>query len=196
MTMPERETYTAADEATAASAETAFEAFSAAAPKGWRVELIDEEIHVTPPANGDHESILAEIVRETTIRSKDQTLRMFTGVGLRLWGVDPGGRVIPDLVVAPRGSFATFDEYHDPGPVVLIAEITSKSTGDKDRGVKLSAYARARIPHYLLVDREAGTAALHSEPAESRYARQVVVALSEKLFLPDPLGFELDTAAF
>ncbi|TDC74496.1 hypothetical protein [Streptomyces hainanensis] len=64
MTMPERETCTAADEVTAASAETAFDAFSAAAPEGWRVELIDEEIHVTPPANGDCESVLAEIVSE------------------------------------------------------------------------------------------------------------------------------------
>ncbi|MDT0322902.1 Uma2 family endonuclease [Streptomyces millisiae] len=196
MTMPEHETYTAADEAMAASAETAFEAFTAAAPLGWRVELIDEEIYVTPPANGDHESILAEIVRETTIHAKDQALRMFTGVGLRLWGKDPGGRVIPDLVVAPKDSFRTFDEYHDPGPVVLVAEITSKSTGDKDRSVKLDAYARARIPHYLLVDREAETATLHSEPARNKYSRQVSVAFSEKLFLPEPLGFELDTALF
>jgi Uma2 family endonuclease len=178
----------------AVSVEEAFEVFDAAAPEGWRVELVEGDIRVTPPANGEHEEIVAEIVEQ--VRDHRKEFRSYTGVGLLLPGGPPGDKVVPDLVVAPKGTFANEQEYHAPTDIVLVGEVTSRSTGDRDRKAKLHSYARAGIPHYLLIDRDANSATLFSKPDGKTYSRQVVVALSNKLELPDPLGFVLDTSEF
>ncbi|MDB1088030.1 Uma2 family endonuclease [Streptomyces sp. ACA25] len=197
LTAPEREPDTATDaQAMAAMVEYAFEELSAAAPEGWRVELIEGDIHVVPPANGEHETIVSHLVRQAVRRSRDGALLTFTGIGLRLPGSSPVGKAVPDLVIAPEGSFSSPEEYHDPAPVVLVGEVTSPSTGDNDRGKKLRGYARAGVPCYLLVDRKAGTVTVYGEPAEGRYGREDSVQFSGKIALPDPLGFELDTSAF
>ncbi|MFJ9900398.1 Uma2 family endonuclease [Streptomyces sp. NPDC091280] len=97
---------------------------------------------------------------------------------------------------APEGSFADDRRYHDPAPVVLVGEVTSESTAVNDRGPKLRGYARAGIPCYLLIDREAGTVIVYSEPSEGRYTRAAEIEISKTVALPEPLGFDLDTSRF
>ncbi|AUH41411.1 Uma2 family endonuclease [Streptomyces sp. CMB-StM0423] len=189
-TTPEREVLVPGDSAV----EEVFFAASAAAPQGRRVELIEGQIHVTPPANGEHEEIVSEVADQ--VRDHRRDLRTYTGIGLVLPGADTKDRVIPDVVVAAKGSFRNDLEWHDPGPVMLVAEVTSKSTADNDRMRKLRGYARAGIPFYLLIDREAGAAWIHSEPDEGTYARADKARLGLTLVLPEPFGFELDTAEF
>jgi Uma2 family endonuclease len=176
----------------------AFEVFSAAAPDGWRVELIEGDIHVTPPANGEHEEIISDTVEQVIVqvRAHSKGLRAYTGIGLRLTNSDTADKVEPDIAIAPRGSFRNDQYYHSPEPVLLVAEITSKSTGRTDRTKKLRGYASASIPLYLLIDRNSGRAVLHSEPAKGHYTRIAEVELGKPLALPEPLGFELDTSEF
>ncbi|WP_254407240.1 Uma2 family endonuclease [Streptomyces sp. GMY02] len=180
----------------AMSVEAAFDVFSAAAPVGWRVELVEGEIHVAPPANGEHEEIVAEMTVQVTVRRKNPQMRSYCGIGLYVPGASVTGKVVPDLVIAPKGSFASASEYHDPAPVLLIAEVTSRSTGDNDRVKKIRGYARAGIPVYLLIDREADQAVLCTMPFGEDYKRKVPYKLSEPVPLPEPLGFELDTGEF
>ncbi|MFD9905214.1 Uma2 family endonuclease [Streptomyces sp. NPDC059063] len=178
------------------SVEGSFEMFSAVAPEGWHVELIEGEIHVKPPDNGQHEEIISEMTAQMATRAKDRLLRMYTGIGLHLPGPTVPGRVEPDVAVAPKGSFADEDEYHGPAPVLLVAEVTSQSTGDNDRYKKVKGYARAGIPVYLLVDRQAGHVVLYTEPAGEEYEHQETFKLSKVVPLPEPLGFDLDTSQF
>lgn len=180
----------------AATVEETFELFSAVAPKGWRVELIEGAIFVTPPANGEHEAIVTELVEQVVARRVDKVLRNSMGIGLYVPGSSDTGHVIPDLVVAPRGSFDDQQEWHSPEPVVLVAEVTSPSTAGRDRIQKLRGYARAAIPVYLLIDREAGEAVVCSDPLGDDYAHKVVHKLGTIVPLPHPLGFELDTSEF
>ncbi|MFH8407943.1 Uma2 family endonuclease [Streptomyces sp. NPDC018019] len=193
---PERSPHAPGDEAAAASAEEAFEALNAAAPEGWRVELIEGEIHVVPPANGEHEEIVAEVADQVAGRRKDAKLRTRTGLGLKVPGASVTGMVVPDLVIAPKGSFSDTLEYHDPSPVLLVGEVTSQSTAQNDRGPKMRGYARAGIPFYLLVDREADRVSLYSEPVGDKYTREVAVVLSKTIALPAPFDFEIDTGEF
>ncbi|GAA0904886.1 Uma2 family endonuclease [Streptomyces thermoalcalitolerans] len=178
----------------ALSAEEAFEVFSAAAPEGWRVELIEGDIHVTPPANGEHEEIVSELSGQVRDHRKD--LGRYTGIGLFVPGASKSGKVEPDLVLAPKGSFADQEEYHDPSPVLMVVEVTSPSTGDNDRRKKILGYARAGIPVYLLIDREAGQVVVHSQPEGDKYTSRVAYELSAVVPLPEPLGFDLDTGQF
>jgi Uma2 family endonuclease len=180
----------------AMSATEAFDVFSAAAPEGWRVELIEGDIHVTPPANGEHEEIVSETVDQVARRRRDPNLRSYTGIGLRVPGASQSGKVEPDLLLAPKGSFADEETYHDPAPALLVAEVTSPSTGDNDRRKKILGYARAGIPVYLLIDRESGKVVVHAQPEGDKYTSTVAYDLSAVVPLPEPLGFELDTGQF
>ncbi|MFF0275932.1 Uma2 family endonuclease [Streptomyces sp. NPDC015492] len=183
--MPDRE---------GATVEETFELFSAAAPKGWRVELIEGEIHVVPPANGEHEEIVSELNGQ--VRDHDKGVGRYTGIGLSLPGTTDAVRVIPDLVIAPKGSFDDQQEWHAPDPVLLVAEVTSSSTARRDRVQKIRAYARGGIPLYLLIDREAGEAVVCSEPSGDDYGHKSIHKLGTVVALPHPLGFDLDTSAF
>ncbi|MER7625007.1 Uma2 family endonuclease [Streptomyces sp. NPDC126503] len=177
-----------------ASVRETFELFSAAAPKGWRVELIEGEIYVVPPANGEHEEIVSELTGQ--VRDHDKRLGRYTGIGLTLPGATDPVRVIPDLVVAPRGSFDDPHAWHAPDPVLLVSEVTSAATAGRDRLQKIRAYARAGIPVYLLIDREADEAVVCSEPVGDDYAHKATHKLGTAVPLPAPLGFTLDSAAF
>jgi Uma2 family endonuclease len=181
---------------TGASVEQVFELFSATAPRGWRVELIEGEICVTPPANGEHEEIVSELTEQVIDRRQDQSLRNYRGIGLNVPGASGTGHVVPDLVIAPKGTFGDSDEWHDPSAVLLVAEVTSTSTADRDREKKILGYARADIPVYLLIDREEGEVTVHSEPSGDEYAKAAKYKLGLTVPLPAPLGFDLDTAEF
>ncbi|MER5965216.1 Uma2 family endonuclease [Streptomyces sp. NPDC002057] len=183
--MPDRE---------GASVQETFELFSALAPKGWRVELIEGEIYVVPPADGEHEEIVSELNGQ--VRDHDKGVGRYTGIGLSLQGTADTAHVIPDLVIAPKGSFHDQQEWHAPDPVLLVAEVTSTSTAGRDRVQKIRAYARGGIPVYLLIDREASEAVVCSEPAGDDYAHKSIHKLGTQVPLPAPLGFTLDTAEF
>lgn len=193
---PERESDVAPGDGSESSVEHAFDALSAACPEGWRVELIEGEIHVAPPGDGEHAEIVSEVSDQVTVRRRNREWRTYTGLGLFVPDVSSTGKVVPDLVIAPKGSFGDDAEYHDPAPVMLVGEVTSRSTASQDRGPKLRGYARAGIPCCLLIDREAGEVVVFSEPSGGSYTRRAEAKLSKTVELPEPLGFELDTGQF
>ncbi|MEU1401721.1 Uma2 family endonuclease [Streptomyces sp. NPDC005728] len=179
---------------TGASVQQVFELFSATAPRGWRVELIEGEICATPPTNGEHEEIVSELSGQ--VRDHGKGLGRYTGIGLNVPGACETGHVVPDLVIAPKGSFDDQEEWHEPSGVVLVSEVTSTSTADRDRDRKIHGYARAGIPVYLLIDREEGEVTVHSEPSGDDYGKSPKYKLGLSVPLPAPLSFELETAEF
>lgn len=65
-----------------------------------------------------------------------------------------------------------------------------------DRNEKRRAYAGAGIPLYLLVDRQQRRATLFSHPVHDDYSQTRAAAFGDKLDLPKPFAFTLDTAPF
>ncbi|MFJ7131120.1 Uma2 family endonuclease [Streptomyces sp. NPDC098101] len=185
---------------------------SAREPEGTRVELIEGEVCVSPLGDGQHAEVVAELSDQLTARERQ--LGCYTGIGLRVPGApsgpsEPGGPgradgraepvdnlILPDLVLAPRGSFKNELVWQTADPVLLVAEVTSSSTASRDRVQKIRAYARAGIPLYLLIDREAGEAVVCSGPAGDDYDHKAVHKLGTPVPIPAPLGFTLDTAEF
>ncbi|MGY0017487.1 Uma2 family endonuclease [Streptomyces sp. cg35] len=174
--------------------EEAFTQVSAATPKGWRVELIEGEIHVTPPANGEHEEYVSEVSGQ--VRDHTKAHGRYTGIGLNVPGASQTGHVIPDLVVAPKGTFDNKEEWHDASAVLMVVEVTSDSTVGNDRVKKIRGYARAAIPVYLLIDREAGQVTVCTAPEGDDYTTKASYKTGLAVPLPEPLGFDLDTAEF
>ncbi|MEV6244587.1 Uma2 family endonuclease [Streptomyces sp. NPDC051742] len=192
--------------------EQAFELFSAQEPEGWRVELVEGEICVTSPNDGQHAEIVAELRDQAT--DPDRRLGCYTGIGLKVPGAmgrmggtggsdrtgtpdgPTGSRLLPDLTIAPKGSFRNQLVWQDPIPVLLVAEVTAAFTAHRDRVRKKRAYARAGIPLYLLIDREAGEAVVCAEPSGDGYDHRVIHKLGTQVPIPAPLGFTLDTSEF
>lgn len=149
-------------------------------------------------------------VPDHTGASVEQVFELFSATAPKGWRVELIGgeicvtspvngeheEIVPDLVIAPKGSFSDREEWHDPSPVLLVAEVTSDSTAERDREQKIQGYARAGIPLYLLIDREVGEAVVHAEPSANEYAESSRCKLGLTVSLPAPLGFELDTAEF
>jgi Uma2 family endonuclease len=168
------------------------------APKGYRVELINGEIVVTPPPSGYHERAISRINAQI-IRNSDVEMDVSGARGLIVpsGGIADAGRVIPDGTYAPLelDLFSSESSWLLPEEVAMVLEVTS-SRPDKDREDKRRAYAEAGVPLYLLVDRGEKLVVLFANPDGKDYLRATKAPFGKKLALPKPFDFTLDTAPF
>ncbi|MFE1440799.1 Uma2 family endonuclease [Streptomyces sp. NPDC058739] len=167
-------------------------------PEGFRAELIEGEIVVTPPPDGDHEDYIGLILEQVFERS--QTRMQFSGhKGLKLGNAvgSPKDHVIPDGTFAPRALrlYRGADSWMPSDGVAMVLEVTS-SRPKADRETKRRSYARAGIPLYLLVDREASSVTLFSDPEGDDYRRLCTLSFGKSVPLPAPFSFDLETADF
>ncbi|GGK54855.1 Uma2 family endonuclease [Streptomyces flaveus] len=167
-------------------------------PEGFRAELVEGEIVVTPPPDGDHEDYIGLIVEQVYLRSR--TKMQFSGnKGLKLksGGGCPKDYVIPDGTFAPKALrlYRGAESWMPCDGVTMVLEVTSTKP-KADREVKRRCYARGGIPLYLLVDREASMVTLFSEPEKDDYRQRTKRSFGDPLALPEPLSFDLDTTDF
>jgi Uma2 family endonuclease len=170
-------------------------------PEGWRTELVSGEIVITPPPVNGHARIVVSISQQIVLQVSSD------GGGLVLW---PGGTGLilpgsngfkPDGIIAPLDAFEDGEtEYNEvPGQgIVMVVEVTSRSTRSRDYGPKMIGYAAARIPYFLLIDRRDKLVRLHHlREGTTAYGHPCAVAsFGEPLPLPAPLGFALNTSRF
>jgi Uma2 family endonuclease len=158
-----------------------------------RLEFINGRIGVKKVADGDHDTIVVWLSKRCMQVRPD--LDLYQGRGLRVEKYREG-RARPDAVLVPEEHFAGHGEWADPSGVLLVLEVTSydSDTDRRDRHEKPVAYGAAGIPFYLLIDRDACTAKLYSDPVpELGYGNCRTVPFGDTLVLPEPLGIELDT---
>ncbi|WP_200842321.1 Uma2 family endonuclease [Actinomadura sp. K4S16] len=169
-------------------------------PEGFRAELIDGEIVVTPPPLGDHEDWIAELSLQI-VRDTPRRFHWAGQKGLVIPGDDEHreNRVIPDMVIAPAELrlFRGAPEWMrvEPEGIAMVVEVTS-SRPENDREGKRYGYARAGIPLYLLIDRDERKVLLFSGPDGGDYAHIDQVQFGKPLPLPEPFDIDLDTSAF
>ncbi|KJY35330.1 Uma2 family endonuclease [Streptomyces sp. NRRL S-495] len=167
-------------------------------PDGLRIELIEGEIAVTVPPDGDHEDLLSQLMGQV-YRHTETPVQISGNKGLRLpsGGLCPKNHVIPDATFAPKELrlFRGAPSWMEPDGVAMVAEVTS-SKPDQDRIAKRHCYARAAIPFYLLIDRERSQISLFGTPHRDEYTEVHLAAFGEPLVLPAPFEFELDTKDF
>jgi Uma2 family endonuclease len=120
---------------------------------GNRYELIDGELYVTPPPTEPHETIAARLTR----RMDPYVERHGLGYIYRPKAVVRIGdrvQVEPDLMV--RAAHPHRDRTWETAPLpILVVEILSPSTWQRDYGVKRALYRDSlAIPDYWVVDGE------------------------------------------
>ncbi|MFI7890333.1 Uma2 family endonuclease [Streptomyces sp. CACIS-1.16CA] len=159
---------------------------------GHRVEIIGGVITVAPPADGPHARALTKLMRPFISAGLDDgESEVLQGVGLWLPG-GPQDFAIPDLVVVD----ADFDDHliknnsYDPACFRLVLEVTSGNYQNDLRN-KVTAYAQAKIPVYVIVDRKHGRVHVLTEPLPAGYDRHEVYAPGQQAPLPASIGAEV-----
>jgi Uma2 family endonuclease len=96
---------------------------------------------------------------------------------------------IPDLVVvdADIDDHLVENNAYDPACFRLVLEVTSGNWKD-DLKTKVAAYAEAKVPVYVVVDRKHQRLHVLTDPAGSTYENHRPHAAGELVTLPDSVG--------
>jgi Uma2 family endonuclease len=133
-----------------------------------RLEIIDGELFATPPSTTAHQVILARLAVLFDRAQGDPRLgEVFPAMlDVRLAN---DSVVQPDLMILLRDRFKLISEWGIDGPPSLLAEIVSAFSRVRDCAWKRDVYARYGVPEYWLVDPEAETVTIFSDPRDGRY---------------------------
>ncbi|MEU7379134.1 MULTISPECIES: Uma2 family endonuclease [unclassified Streptomyces] len=159
---------------------------------GYRVEIIGGQILASPPRNAAHARALSRL-RAVFIASGlgDGESEVFEGIGLWL----PTGTedyAIPDLVVVDADIDDHLVENNCYAPVCfrLVLEVTS-SNWKTDLRNKVKAYAGAKIPVYVIVDRKHQRLHVLTDPVGDGYENHRPYSPGEDATLPAVIGAEV-----
>ncbi|MER6009414.1 Uma2 family endonuclease [Streptomyces bluensis] len=167
-------------------------------PEGFRAQLVEGEILVTPPPDGFHEHCLSSIARQVIMNSRtDAQFSGNKGLKLRSGSPHPDDHLIPDGTFVPQEQrlFRGAPPWMPSAGVSLVVEVTWLYPRI-DREAKRRCYARGGIPLYLLVDREASSVTLFSDPEKDDYRQHCTLPFGKPITLPEPFAFDLETSDF
>ncbi|MCQ8773281.1 Uma2 family endonuclease [Streptomyces telluris] len=169
-----------------------FEQLAHHAPEGVKLELIKGKLEVKPVPDGAHGAIIMWMLRQCMQQRPE--LDLIPEQQLKAESYRKG-RAITDATLAPIDHFAASGEWADPAGALMVVEVTShdSDTDRRDRNEKRDGYAEADIPVYLLVDRQAHTVVVHSEPKDGTYQVCTPYPYGDTVKLPAPVGITLET---
>ncbi|MEU3857945.1 Uma2 family endonuclease [Streptomyces sp. NPDC028722] len=156
---------------------------------GYRVEIIGGHLLVTPSPDAPHARALTKLMRPFIAAGLDDgETEVLQSVAIKL----PTGAedyCIPDLVIVDADIDDHFIENNAYDPICfrLVLEVTSSNWRD-DLKTKVGAYAEAKVPVYLVVDRKHQRLHVLTEPEGNEYASHRVHAAGETITLPDSIG--------
>ncbi|MFJ1545054.1 Uma2 family endonuclease [Streptomyces sp. NPDC088246] len=156
---------------------------------GYRVEIIGGVITVAPSPDATHARVLTKTMRPfITAGLDDGEAEVLQGIGLWLPG-GPEDYAIPDLAVvdADLDDHLVENNCYDPAVFRLVLEVTS-SNYNNDLRNKVVAYAEAKIPVYVIVDRKHGRVHVLTDPMGGGYDSHEVYAPGQTVTLPDAIG--------
>ena len=152
---------------------------------GYRYELVDGELLVTPSPNRAHQRAVTNLTG-LFLRAVPDAMEVV--VGPVDWYVRPTTAFVPDLVVVRRD--ARPDPQRVLDPPVLAVEVLSPSTRHRDVGLKLRAYEDAGLTWYWIVDPLEPRLTVH-RLVDGRFVEQATVAGDERYAADDPFSVEV-----
>lgn len=184
-------------------------------PAGFRAEIIEGDIVVSPAARWSHNKIATRIAAAFVAASEaDSAFSWDAVVGAGVGEPESRGW-IPDVAIVDKERSTEAAEADlvviGPGDMEMAIEVTSPSNADHDREpgpqhrrkngnrimTKWTDYASAGVEYYLLIDRDPrvlrATLYFDPNPDTSRYESAVAWDFGEPIVLPDPFGVTINT---
>lgn len=134
---------------------------------GERVELLHGLLVVMDMEGEDHVLITQRIMERLVLQLAGKPFKVICQSSAKMGDYEMPS---PDIVVIPR--------QHGPGRYVgglLVVEVADSSL-HKDRDIKPSIYAAAKVPEYWLVDVKAQQVIVHTAPEGNEYRTLRTVA--------------------
>ncbi|MFH9041499.1 Uma2 family endonuclease [Streptomyces sp. NPDC017966] len=156
---------------------------------GYRVEIIGGQILVTPPPDVPHSRALTKLMRPfITAGLDDGETEVHQGIGLWL-PTDTEDYAIPDLAIvdADVDDHLVENNSYDPVCFRLVLEVTSRNWKN-DLKTKVAAYAEAKVPVYVVVDRKHQRLHVLTDPVGDEYATHRFHSPGQLVTLPDSIG--------
>ncbi|WP_371598412.1 Uma2 family endonuclease [Streptomyces sp. NBC_00564] len=169
-----------------------FESLERTTPEGYKVEIVEGAIFMSPQRD-THWEIILDIVEQ--LRTKYPRQRVKSDVRVDYPGHLNGFAsdvtlVAEDAAKSSKGLWS----YQD---VEFVAEVISKGTGPNDYGPKKTAYATAEVPVYLIADPYQGKCHLYTQPKGDDYTTETTVTFGTDVDLTHThLGLTLKTHEF
>ncbi|MFE7058715.1 Uma2 family endonuclease [Streptomyces californicus] len=138
-------------------------------PEGFKVEIVEGTVHMSPQRD-THWRIILAIIKQLLPRFADD--RLLSDVRIDF---GEGNGFAPDVVKLFDSARKDGRGRWLPEHVEFVAEVISKGTATSDYGPKKEAYATAGVPALLIVDPYTGRCLLHSEPKDGEYHKKLVV---------------------
>jgi Uma2 family endonuclease len=130
---------------------------------GNRYEVLDGELFVTPMAEYHHQRVAGKLFGRLLEYCERYSIAEVVGPGAVRWAEN---ELQPDVEVIPGDHDGTGRPkwQHLPRPI-LVVEVLSDSSHQRDRWKKREAYARRGIPTYWIVDPDERCVTVWSFPA-------------------------------
>lgn len=157
---------------------------------GYRIEIIGGELTVTPPPDGPHGDSLSDLfVAFMALHGTES--RVIQGLGV--WLPDgPDDFAVPDLAVvdADYRDHLVEENCYEPTVFRLVLEVTSSNYGN-DLKKKVAAYAIAKIPVYVIINRKKDRIHVLTDPFANEYRNHQLFSPGQQVTLPDSIGAEV-----
>lgn len=154
---------------------------------GYRYELVDGALIVTPSPSLRHQAAAGETFRRLANAAPRHLLVLSAPTDVTL---APDTTLQPDVFVVDRG--ASLPEGADLRPLLAV-EVLSPSTRHIDLTLKRARYEAAGTPQYWVVDHEVPSITAWTL-TDGRYGDPVVVTGSEVLCTEEPFAVEISPA--
>ncbi|WP_223267877.1 Uma2 family endonuclease [Streptosporangium nondiastaticum] len=175
------------------SSDDMFELLYDIVPEGFKGEVVEGAIHMTPQRS-THWEIIADVFLQLTMHFGRDS-KIMSDVRLDLPG--DGNNFAPDLFKLPDDAKPNEEGRWRYQDVEFILEVISRGTADSDYGKKKAAYAAGEIPLYLIADPYTGRCHLHTLPKDGEYWGNLTVKFGQPVDLTDTvLGMTLQTDRF
>jgi hypothetical protein len=160
------------------------------APQGYRVEIIEGAIIVSPTPIGKHASIIRMAI-EPTLPAEEYGL--YENLTCEEPEID---RYVPGLGVWPVEYIDSDEDWVFSGEMcVFAAEVTSPRQANRYYA-KAAGYARSGVPVYLIVDRARRTCVVLTEPESGAYKNRHEEPFGKPVALPLDPPVTIDTSKF
>ncbi|MBB4737367.1 Uma2 family endonuclease [Actinoplanes octamycinicus] len=153
-----------------------------------RIELFDGSLYVSPGPTPIHQHVSTRLAVRLIPAVEEAGLHLHEAVNLRL---RPDRIPIADLVITTDIDY--YELVIDSSAARLVCEIISPSNSTTDRVLKMSYYAEAGIPWYLLVDPRTGELRLYGI-SDGEYVLHATAEPGVPLQLTDPVRVAIDPA--
>ncbi|WP_217546589.1 Uma2 family endonuclease [Streptomyces sp. GbtcB6] len=134
-------------------------------PEGFRVEIVEGSVHMTPQRN-THWQIIRRFLLALERRFGEDVM-VFSDVRIDFPGHENG--FCPDVALLKDSAKQDDKGHWRYQDVEFVAEVISQGTAANDYGPKRTAYATAEVPVYVVADPYQGRCLVYTDPKDGDY---------------------------